>query len=65
MRYDWLQEERGINDDLTFKPPFYRGRDTKKNVNGTYDYDGDRCDAPFCSSSTIRFPILQFLSTRE
>lgn len=43
VRYDWLQEERGINDDLTFKPPFYRGRDTKKNANGTYDYNGDRC----------------------
>ena len=47
VRYDWLKEERGINDDLTFKPPFYRGRDTKRNAQGTYDYDGDRstCNA--------------------
>lgn len=46
VRYDWLKEERGINDDLTFKPPFYRGRDTKMNSRGTYDYNGDRstCD---------------------
>lgn len=47
VRYDWLQEERSINDDLTFKPPFYRGHDTKKNADGNYDYNGDRstCDS--------------------
>lgn len=46
VRYDWLKEERSVNDDLTFKPPFYRGHDMKKNANGTYDYNGDRstCD---------------------
>ena len=46
VRYDWLQEERSINDDLTFKPPFYRGHDMQKNANGGYDYNGDRstCD---------------------
>ena len=47
VRYNWMNEERSINDDLTFKPPFYRGRDTDKNANGGYDYYGDRstCDA--------------------
>lgn len=47
VRFDWLQEERSINDDLTFKPPFYRGPDTKKNENGEYNYNGDRstCDS--------------------
>lgn len=47
VRYDWMNEERSINDDLTFKPPFYRGRDTNKNSTGGYDYYGDRstCDA--------------------
>lgn len=46
VRYDWLQEERSINDDLTFKPPFYRGHDMQKNAAGGYDYNGDRstCD---------------------
>ena len=46
VRYDWLKEERSINDDLTFKPPFYRGHDTHKNASGGYDYNGDRstCD---------------------
>ena len=43
VRYDWLQEERSINDDLTFKPPFYRGHDTVMNPDGTYNYNGDRC----------------------
>lgn len=47
VRYNWMSEERSINDDLTFKPPFYRGRDTNKNTQGGYDYYGDRstCDA--------------------
>lgn len=47
VRYNWMSEERSINDDLTFKPPFYRGRDTNKNAQGGYDYYGDRstCDA--------------------
>lgn len=47
VRYDWLQEARSLNDDLTFKPPFYRGHDTKKNADGNYDYNGDRstCDS--------------------
>lgn len=47
VRYDWLKEERSINEDLTFKPPFYRGHDTKKNSSGGYDYNGDRstCDS--------------------
>ena len=46
VRYDWLKEERSINDDLTFKPPFYRGHDMQKNASGGYDYNGDRstCD---------------------
>lgn len=46
VRYDWLKEERSINDDLTFKPPFYRGHDMHKNASGGYDYNGDRstCD---------------------
>ena len=46
VRYNWMNEERSINDDLTFKPPFYRGRDTNKNSKGGYDYYGDRstCD---------------------
>lgn len=42
VRFDYLDEKRGINDDLTFKPPFYRGRDTKMNATGGYDYYGDR-----------------------
>ena len=42
VRFDYLNENRAINGDLTFKPPFYRGRDTKMNAQGTYDYDGDR-----------------------
>ena len=42
VRYDWKEEVRSINEDLTFKPPFYRGRDTEKNSKGTYDYYGDR-----------------------
>lgn len=47
VRYNWMSEERSINDDLTFKPPFYRGRDTNKNAQDGYDYYGDRstCDA--------------------
>lgn len=42
VRYDWLKEERAINDDLTFKPPFYRGHDIHQNQNGGYNYLGDR-----------------------
>lgn len=46
VRYNWLDEKRSINNDLTFKPPFYRGHDTKQNSNGGYNYCGDRstCD---------------------
>lgn len=42
VRFDYLDEKRSINDDLTFKPPFYRGRDTEMNAKGEYDYNGDR-----------------------
>lgn len=42
VRYDWNEEVRSINDDLTFKPPFFRGRDIQKNSDGTYNYEGDR-----------------------
>lgn len=40
------KEKRTIDDDMTFAPPFYRGRDTKPNPDGTYNYNGDRstCD---------------------
>lgn len=48
----WVRHEKGfetrtIKDDDTFAPPFYRGRDTKPNDDGTYNYNGDRstCDS--------------------
>ena len=45
VRYD-KKETRTIKEDYTFAPPFYRGRDTKPNADGTYNYNGDRstCD---------------------
>lgn len=45
MRYK-TKETRTIRDNYTFAPPFYRGRDTKPNEYGEYNYNGDRstCD---------------------
>lgn len=45
VRYK-TKETRTIRDNYTFAPPFYRGRDTKPNEYGEYNYNGDRstCD---------------------
>ena len=43
VRYEKGYETRTIKNDYTIAPPFYRGRDTKENENGTYNYKGDRC----------------------
>lgn len=42
VRYKKGFETRTINADYTIASPFYRGRDTKPNDDGTYNYDGDR-----------------------
>ena len=46
VRYRKGFETRSINADYTIAPPFYRGRDTQPNADGTYNYYGDRstCD---------------------
>ena len=36
------KETRTVKDDNTIAAPFYRGRDTKLNAMGGYDYLGDR-----------------------
>lgn len=63
VRYDWLKEKRSINDDLTFKPPFYRGKDTKKNAKGDYDYYGDRST---CDDRPYKIQIqIHYLSAKD